>query len=321
MTAARPLFSIVVPVFQNRDNLDAATEQLLSLGRDLPGYRLELVFVDDGSTDGSRERLRELAQQHPQQLRIVFLTRNYGQNAAVQAGLRHARGAAVGVISCDLQEPHRKFIDMLALWSAGHKFVIGERTERSEGWLHRQISSVYWRLLRRYAFRDYPAMGYDFCLLDRQVVDAVNQINEKNSAIFVLIYWLGFTPARVPIARELRKSGRSQWNLTRKVAFTLDTLIGFTVLPSRIITGLGLGTALAAGLYLVYALYRWATSHTAPLGWMSVVGLVTFLGAMTLFALGILSEYLLRILAEVRNRPPYVVEHVQEPSDGPGLRE
>lgn len=310
MTTALPLFSIVVPVYQNRDNLDSTAAQLLALGAELPGYELELVFVEDGSTDGSREKLAELAARHPRQIRVVMLTRNYGQNAAIQAGLRYAQGAVVGVISCDLQEPHRKFIEMLALWTAGHKFVIGERTERSEGWWHRQVSSIYWRLLRRYAFRNYPPMGYDFCVLDRQVVEAVNQINEKNSAIFVLIFWLGYTPARVPIAREVRQSGRSQWGLWRKIHFTLDTLIGFTHTPARLITVMGLSVAGLSLLYLIFVLYRWATTSTAPLGWITVVGLVTLLGSLNLFAIGILSEYLLRILDETRKRPAYVVDTV-----------
>lgn len=311
------VFSIVVPVYQNRDNVEHTAEQLLALNQDLPQLRIEVVFVDDGSTDGSRESLRSLHARNGGRIRVVYLTRNYGQNAAIQAGLRHARGAAVGVISCDLQEPHRKFIEMIALWHSGHKFVIGERVERNEGWWHRQVSSIYWRLIRRYAFRDYPTMGYDFCLLDRQVVDAVNQINEKNSAIFVLIYWLGYKPARVPITREVRTSGRSQWGLRRKLTFTLDTLIGFTHAPARLITCVGLGVAALSGIYLLFVLYRWATTNTAPLGWMTVVGLVTLLGSLNLFAIGILSEYLLRILDESRKRPAYVVDSVLDGNDRP----
>jgi dolichol-phosphate mannosyltransferase len=313
MTTGKRLFTIVVPVFQNRDNLESTVPKLLGLAEKLPGYRLELVLVDDGSTDGSCELLGELANRHPDRVRVVLLTRNFGQNPAIQAGLRHATGDCVGIISCDLQEPCEKFVEMVKAWEQGHKFVLGERIHRQEGAWHRATSSVYWQLVRWFALPSFPAMGYDFCVMDRQVVDDINRINEKNSSIFVLIYWLGYTPARIPIARKLRQVGRSQWGLRKKIAFTIDTLIGFTYLPARIITAMGMATALLAVVYLMWVLYRWATLHAAPPGWVTVVGLVTLLGSMNLFALGILSEYLLRILDESRKRPPYVVDRVINP--------
>jgi dolichol-phosphate mannosyltransferase len=153
-------------------------------------------------------------------------------------------------------------------------------------------------------------MGYDFCVLDRQIAAELSAINEKNTSIFVLIYWLGHRPHRLPIVREVRTKGRSQWNLPRKIGFTLDTLIGFTYVPARLISLMGFGTALLALLYLGFVLLRWSTLREAPPGWMTVVGLVTLFGALNLFALGILSEYLLRILDEARKRPTYIVERI-----------
>jgi len=118
--------------------------------------------------------------------------------------LQHASGDCVGIISADLQEPHEKFIDMVQEWKKGAKFVIGERQTREECWWHRNISGIYWNLVRNFAFSDFPYMGYDFCVLDRQVVDNVTKINEKNSSIFVLIYWFGYRAVRLPITRKLR---------------------------------------------------------------------------------------------------------------------
>ena len=311
-------FSIVVPVFQNRANLDSTAQRLLALSALLPEYRLELVLVDDGSTDGSRERVAELAQQHPDRVRAVMLTRNFGQSPAIQAGLRHAAGDCVGVISCDLQEPCEQFVEMVASWAAGNKYVLGERVRRREGAGHRAVSSIYWRLLRRFAFPDFPPMGYDFCVIDRQIVQELNAINEKNTSIFVLIFWLGHRPHRIPVVRELRTHGLSQWGLRRKVAFTVDTLIGFTFLPARLISLVGFGASLLSMAYLCFVLVRWAVLKTAPQGWMTVVGLVTVLGALNLFAAGIVSEYLLRILDEARKRPPYIVDRVINPTSPPG---
>jgi dolichol-phosphate mannosyltransferase len=303
-------FSIVVAVFQNEANLPETIPALLDLKRALPEYRLELIFVYDGSRDGSLAILIDWAKRHPAEITVVKLARNFGQTPAIQAGLRHATGDCVGIISADLQEPHEAFVQMIEHWEAGAKFVIGERQAREETRRHQLVSGIYWKLVQRFAFPEFPTLGYDFCLLDRQVVDDVNRINEKNSSVFVLIYWLGYRPVRLPITRRVRRVGASQWGWWKKIAFTVDTLIGFTYLPARLIIGMSFGMAALCVLYLAFVLGRWYHLHAAPPGWWTVVVLLTLLGAMTLFALGIVSEYLLRTLDEARKRPPYVVEDV-----------
>ena len=311
-------FSIIVPVYQNQANLGDTVPRLLAVGKLLPEYRLELVLVDDGSNDGSRELIADLAHHHPESIRAVFLTRNFGQSPAIQAGLKHASGDCIGIISCDLQEPCERLVDMVRLWEQGHKYVLGERVDRQESTTHQATSSLYWWIVRRFAFPDFPPMGYDFCLLDRQIAIELSAINEKNTSIFVLIYWLGHRPYRLHIVRKVRIKGRSQWNLKRKIGFTLDTLIGFTYVPARLISLFGFSTAMLALLYLGFVFLRWSMLQAAPPGWMTVVGLVTLFGALNLFALGILSEYLLRILDEARKRPTYIVEHVVNPMPGSG---
>jgi len=304
------IFSIVVPVYQNEANLHDTVPKLCVLQDRLPEYRLEIVFVDDGSRDRSFEILSGYAKQFPELVSIVKLTRNFGQTPAIQAGLRQARGDCVGVISADLQEPHELFVDMLREWEVGARFVIGEREAREESAWHQAVSSIYWRLIRRFAFADFPKLGYDFCLLDRQVVDDINRINEKNSSIFVLVYWLGYHPVRLPITRKERAKGRSQWSIWRKFRFTLDTLIGFTYVPARFITVMGFVMAFLCFIFLLVMVVQWFWLRTAPPGWMSLVGLLSLLGAMLLFSIGLLSEYLVRILDEARKRPPYVVDRV-----------
>lgn len=304
------LFSIVVPVYQNEDNIPDTVRRLLALEEQLPGWDIELVFVDDGSTDNSCKLLEQYVAQHAGKIKLVKLTRNFGQTPAVQAGLHHAAGDCVGIISADLQEPCEMFVDMLQAWEQGARFVIGKRQAREESWWHRKVSGIYWRLIRRYAFADFPDMGYDFCLLDKQVVENINRINEKNSSIFVLIYWFGYRPVQLPIIRKLRERGRSQWRLLKKIRFTIDTLIGFTYLPSRLITLISVSASAMALLYLLFLLFLWHSTGSAPPGWMTVVALLLLLGSLILFALGIVSEYLLRILDECRKRPHYVIEKV-----------
>jgi dolichol-phosphate mannosyltransferase len=309
------IFSVIIPVYQCRDSVEQATSNILSLQNLLPEYQLELVMVDDGSTDGSRERLLQLQRANREKMRLVLLSRNFGQTPAIQAGLQHASGDVIGIISCDMQEPYLKFCEMLILWEKGNLFVIGERVERSESKWHQQVSAIYWRLVRHFAFSSFPEMGYDFCILDRKLIENINSLNEKNSSIFVLLFWLGYKPAKVPIIRARRTIGASQWKFSRKVRFTIDTLIGFTVLPARCITFAGLGTAILAILYLGFLTIRWSMLRSAPPGWMTVVGLIILFGSLNLFGLGILSEYLLRILDESRKRPPFVVEAVIGKSD------
>lgn len=316
---AKKTFSIVVPVYQNEANLDDSVPKLLSLKEKLPDYSLELVFVDDGSTDSSLSILTKHAGMHPELIKIIKLTRNFGQTSAIQAGLRYAKGDCVGIISADLQEPHEKFIDMIKEWERGAMFVIGLRQEREEGKLHQMISGIYWGLVRKFALPDFPQMGYDFCLLSRQIVDEITNINEKNSSIFVLIYWLGYKPVCLPIKRKIREKGNSQWTLWRKIRFTLDTFIGFTYLPARLITYMGFILSVLSVLYLGVMLFLWFWLKASPVGWMSVIGLLSLLGAVILFSLGILSEYLLRILDESRKRPQYVVEKIIKNDSGKNL--
>lgn len=304
------IFSIVVPVYQNELSLPTTVEKLLSLQQSLPNCRLELVFVEDGSRDRSREVLKGLAHRYPGVIRLVLLTRNFGQTPAIQAGLAHASGDCVGIISCDLQEPHEKFIDMYHLWENGSLFILGERIARDETRWHQYISGIYWRMVRKWAFPSFPKMGYDFCLLDRQVVQDINRINEKNSSIFVLIYWLGYRADRVSVTRTLREFGKSQWGLLNKLSFTMDTLIGFTYVPARMISILGFVFSLGCLLYLVVTVTQKILYNEAPFGWTSIVALNALLGSAILFSLGLLSEYLLRILDETRKRPPFVVEEI-----------
>jgi dolichol-phosphate mannosyltransferase len=304
-------FSIVVPVYNNEENIPDTVAQLLALGKVLPGYRLELVFVDDGSSDRSLALLQAERERRPETITLVKLTRNFGQTPAVQAGLQHATGDVVGVISADLQEPHETFPDMVRAWEKGAKFVLGERVEREEGALHALVSSIYWRLIRRFAFPDFPPLGFDFFVMDRQLVNDLNRIEEKNSSIYCLVYWLGYRATRIPVVRKKRTRGRSQWGLARKIRITIDTAISFTTLPTRAITFSAFALGIVALAYLVFATWQWAVLHAAPPGWMTVIGFLTLIGAMLLFALGIISEYLLRILQEQKRRPAYVVERAE----------
>ena len=311
-------FTIVVPVYQNEVNIDETVAKLLALQERIEP-RLDLVFVDDGSTDGSRRKLLEQQRRIPERITVVLLTRNFGQTPAIQAGLQQAGGDCVGIISCDLQEPYEKFVDMLEAWDGGARFVVGERTQRRESGAHQAVSGLYWALVRRYALRDFPQLGYDFCLLDRTVVRQVNDLGESSTSIFPLLWWLGFSASRVPIVREVRTSGKSQWTWWMKLRLTADTVIAFTHLPARLVSALGVLGSLAFLTLTVYMGVNWYVKQSAPQGWMTVVAMLGLISSMALFAIGLVIEYLVRILDEVRGRPNFVVEDVLalEPSHSP----
>jgi len=310
--------SIVLPVYQNEANLPDTVPKMLSLRKSFPGYRLELVFVDDGSTDRSWELLCDFRERFPGTITLVRLSRNFGQNPAVQAGLRHATGDCVGIISADLQEPYETFREMVAHWEKGSKFIIGERVGRTDGRLKQWLGSLYWVPFRHFAWKDFPRMGYDFCLIDRQLIDDVNRIHEKNTVLYQLLYWLGYTPTRIPIVREKRSTGKSQWNALRKVHFYVDSMIAFTYLPVRIVTFLGLSTSVLATAYMGYVVVRWLFLGSTAQGWTSIVVLILCFGALTLSSLGIICEYLWRILDEARPRPPFVVDSVHRAKSDAG---
>lgn len=300
--------SIVVPVYQNELNIDTTIPSLLNLGKQLEEMKLSLFFVDDGSTDHSWRMLCEWREKYPDQIHLIKLSRNFGQNTAIRVGLRYATGACVAIISCDLQEPLEKIPEMILEWKKGAKLVVGERVEREEDAFSRFFSQMFWNLMRWNAFPDFPQMGFDFCLLDRQIINDLNGINERNTHIFILTWWLGYKAAKVPIQRAVRKAGVSQWHLAKKLRLVVDCLIGFTNFPARLITYTACTMAMIFLAYLCVTLVIWMLSLHSPPGWMTLIGLLCLLGATILFALGIISEYLLRILDETRKRPFYIID-------------
>ena len=307
----RRTFSIVVPVYYNEPNLADTVPQLLALGEGLP-YDLELVFVDDGSGDRSLEILLEHQKRYPGQIKVLKLTRNFGSMAAIQAGLRAASGDCVGMISADLQDPPELFLEMLSHWERGMKAVFAVRADRDEPLLQKALSNTFYAVLRRLAIRHYPPGGFDFFLLDRQAVDEVNRIGEKNTNIMTLIFWMGYPHVALPYVRRRRTKGRSRWTMAKKVKLFVDSLVGFSYVPVRLLSLTGL---LVAGFAFVYAgVVFWnRVFHGSPVqGWASVVILLAFTSGMQMVMLGVLGEYVWRTLDETRRRPPFIVDEVHD---------
>jgi dolichol-phosphate mannosyltransferase len=309
---SRPVFSIVVPVYYNELNIPDTVPQLLALGERLPGYDIELVTVDDGSGDRSLELLLEFQKRHPANLKVVKLTRNFGSMAAIQAGLRMASGDCIGMISADLQDPPELFIDMVHHWERGVKAVFAVRADRDEPTLQKLFSNTFYFLLRRLAIRHYPPGGFDFFLLDRQAVEEITSMGEKNTNIMMLIFWMGYPHVTIPYVRRRRLKGKSRWTMAKKINLFIDSFVGFSSAPIRALSFAGM---IASALAFVYAgIVFWnRILHGTPVqGWTSIMILLAFTAGLQMMMLGMLGEYVWRTLDQSRRRPPYLIDRVYE---------
>ncbi len=303
-------FSIVIPVYYNELNLPDTVPELLALQDKLPGYRLELVFVDDGSGDLSLELLRQWQRQHPQVIRVVKLSRNFGSMSALLAGMSVAQGDCVGVIAADLQDPPDLFVEMLGHWERGTKSVFAVRQDREDPLPSKLFSLSYYYLVRKFALPNYPQGGFDFFVVDRQVAQDVLKIREKNTNLMTLIFWLGYSPVLIPYIRRERKKGKSRWTLAKKVKLFVDTFVSFSFTPIRILSVAGMLVSLFSFLYGTFILFAWALGGIPVQGWTAMMLVVTFTAGLQMSMLGVLGEYLWRVLDEVRRRPPFIIDEI-----------
>ena len=308
-----PRVSIVVPVYYNELNLPDTIPRLRALAELLPGYELELVFVDDGSGDRSLELLRAAQESGKGRMTVVKLTRNFGTHAALQAGLAHATGDCIGIISADLQDPPELFVEMIRHWEKGTKVVLAVRADRDEPSSQKFFANTYYALIRRFALPSYPVGGFDFLLIDKQIVSDINYIREKNTNLFSLVVWLGFNPVMIPYVRQRRTKGKSRWTLTKKIKLVIDSFIGFSYAPVRLMSAVGILTAASAFAYAAYVFLLWSLRGIPVPGYATIVTLIALTSGIQMLMLGVVGEYLWRMLDEVRRRPTYVVDWVGTP--------
>jgi dolichol-phosphate mannosyltransferase len=306
-----PELTIVVPVFHNEMNLP---DLIPALERACAGIDVEFVLVDDGSRDGSWAWIEGWAAREPRATGIK-LSRNFGSFTACTAGLAYARGRAAVLISADLQDPPELIPEMVSRWRAGHEVVLAVRNRRIEPWHQRLLAGAYYRLMRRWALRDMPIGGFDFCLIDRRVVDTVIQIEERNTSLMGLVLWTGFRRSEVPYTRRAREKGRSMWTVTKKLKYFADSLVAFSYAPIRLMQAAGAVIALLGFAWAFLIIVLRIRGDIAIEGWSALMMVVLVLGGLQLLTLGVLGEYLWRTLDEAKGRPLYLIDRVLRGED------
>jgi dolichol-phosphate mannosyltransferase len=297
------LISVVAPVLNEEDTLQTFYERVRAALADLP---FELVLVDDGSTDGTAELLRGLADADPR-VCVIRLSRNFGYQAAVTAGLDHARGNVVVTIDADLQDPPELIPQLLASWREGADVVYAFREERTgETWL--KIKTAHWfaRVFASLARVDLPHNIGDYRLLDRRAVDALLSMREHSRFLRGMSIWVGFTQTTVPYRREVRHSGRTRYRWRTLLHISLDALSSFSHAPLQLATFLGFLVSFVAFLGIPYVIVSSLLGIYVQ-GISTVLFAVLMLGGIQLITLGIIGEYISRIYDEVKQRPLYVV--------------
>jgi glycosyltransferase involved in cell wall biosynthesis len=271
------------------------------------GVGLELVCVDDGSRDGTLAWLTARAAVDAR-VRVLALSRNFGKEAALTAGLDVARGDFVAPIDADLQDPPELIAEFLALWEQGYDVVYGVRADRSSDTRGKRVSAgAFYSVFNMLSDRPIPASTGDFRLMDRAVVEAIKRLPERNRFMKGLFSWVGFRQVGVPYVRPQRTEGETSWNYLRLWSFALDGLTAFTTLPLRVWTGIGLGAAVAALIFAVGIVVRVLLVGREVPGYASLMVVILFGIAAQLIALGVLGEYVGRMYEEVKGRPIYLV--------------
>jgi glycosyltransferase involved in cell wall biosynthesis len=299
-------YSVVVPIYNEEQVLPEFHRELAAVLRSL-GESFEILYVDDGSGDRSLEILRSLAAAEPD-VRGVRLSRNFGHQVALSAGLDLAEGEAVITLDADLQDPPALIPELIARWREGAQVVLARRRRRrGEGLLKRASSRLFYRLLRGLSGLPLPLDVGDFRLLDREVCLWLRALPERHRYLRGLIGWAGFRQAEVPFDRQPRRAGRSKYPPARMLRFALDGLTSFSIAPLRAASGLG-ALVTAGGLaYLLYVLYRRLIAGATVVGWASIVSLLVIFNGVILMLLGVLGEYVGRIYEEIKGRPLYMV--------------
>ena len=305
--------SIVVPVYWNSDTLMLLYEDMKAKILDKLGD-YELVFVDDGSGDNSWEIMNQIRDMDSH-VQCVKLSRNFGEHAALLAGLSICTGDCAVTKQADLQEDSEIILEMYESWKRGNKVVLAVRKDRDENPVKVFFANMYYAIVRKTITKNMPEGGCDCYLLDRQVIQVLQDLNEKNSSLTLQVLWAGFQTDHVYFHRRDREVGESRWTFSKKFKLVLDSMMSFSYFPIRMMSIVGVIFNILAVLMFIYVLIEKFTVGTPIAGWSSLMCVVLLSSGLILLTLGILGEYVWRALDAARTRPPFIIDVVKKATE------
>ncbi|HET6218953.1 MAG TPA: glycosyltransferase [Acidobacteriaceae bacterium] len=312
MSSYRPTISVIIPCYNEEEVLLHCHSRLVRVFEATPDDEYELIYVNDGSGDHTEEILRYLYGSYPQ-TRVVMLSRNFGHQAAVTAGLTAANGQCVVIMDADLQDPPELIWKMVDRWREGYEVVYGVRETRAgESGFKLWTAQMFYRLINKLSDIEIPLDSGDFRLLDRRAVDAMLAMPERHRLLRGMSSWIGFRQFGLKYARDARFAGTTKYPFGKMINLALDGIFSFSTVPLRFVTAIGMVTAAMAAAGILYSLVvRIFTPHWVP-GWATLILAVLLTGGIEMLCFGILGEYIGRIYTEIKQRPLFVVREILE---------
>jgi dolichol-phosphate mannosyltransferase len=307
MRSATPRYSFIIPVWNEEEVLPQLLQRMDSILAQIDDSA-EVIFVNDGSSDLSALMLEASARKNPI-YKTIHLSRNFGHQIAITAGMDMAAGKAIIVMDADLQDPPDVALELIEAWKAGNDIVYAQRLSRDgETWLKKFTAHIFYRLLRRLTRVDIPPDTGDFRLIDRKVLEAFRRMPERDRFVRGMFGWLGFRQTAIPFAREARAAGKTKYSWTKMMRLAFDGVFGFSDLPLRSALWLGFAVSVAALAYGAYIVGLRIFAGNMVDGWASTIVILSLLGGMNLMMTGIVGIYVGRIHTEVKGRPLYIID-------------
>jgi glycosyltransferase involved in cell wall biosynthesis len=302
--------SIVLPVYNEVEGIEKAYLEISKILKDC-AVSYEIVFVNDGSKDGSDNILTQIYQEDPDHVMVVHFARNFGHQLAITAGLNHCRGKVAIVMDSDLQDPPELIKEFIAKWKEGYQIVYGQRSQREgESFFKKITAKIFYRIMQAYTNFDVPENVGDFYLLDRKIIDILNLCKERHRFIRGLVAWVGFKRCGIQYVRRPRIAGHTKFPFFKMLKFSLDGITSFSSAPLRIVSLIGALCSLGSFVTIFYIFYlRYLTDATIT-GWSSIMVVILFIGGLQLLAIGLIGEYIARIGDDVKQRPLYAVQNI-----------
>lgn len=305
--------SIIIPVYYSSDTLMLLYEDMKEkILHKLGDY--EIVMVDDGSGDNSWEIMNEI-RELDEHVKLVKLSRNFGEHSAILAGLDQCTGDCAVTKQADLQEDSELILEMYESWKRGNKVVLAVRADRDDKFFYKMSAGAYYGIVRKFVMEGMPKGGFDCYLIDRQVIEVLKMLDERNSALTLQVLWAGFKSEKVYFHRKAREVGESRWTMSKKIKLVLDSMMSFSYFPVRFMSGLGVTVFLAAIIYAVVLTVQRMIYGVDVEGWTSLMVVLLLSSGTIMLMLGILGEYVWRALDASRNRPPFLIDEVAESAE------